>query len=110
TEARRHQHDARVPHVGGDGVMSEPEEVHDIPGDDRPAFARGVLELRPIVELDVADVVGAGRVYATPPKKQRDDRRQVLIEIELHRVKRTSPGYCCSTALGVSAALASIWA
>lgn len=45
TKARRHQDDARVPCIRRDGVASEPEEVDDVPGDDRPAFARGVLQL-----------------------------------------------------------------
>src|SRR5262249_49127087 len=109
-KARRHQDDACVAGVRGHSVMSEPEEVDNVPGDDRPAFARGVPELGTVLELTVADLVGARRVYVVLPKKEGDARRQVLIEVDPHRVvmKRTSPGYCFSIASGVSAAFASI--
>ena len=108
TEARRYQDDARVLGVRRDGFTGESEEIDDVPRDNGPAFAGGVLQLRAVLLLAAADLVGARGVWATSPKEEGNGRRQVLIEVELHRVKRTSPGYCFSIASGVSAAFASI--
>ena len=96
--------------VGRDGIVSEPKEVDDVTGDDRSRLAGGELQLRTILKLTVADVVSACGVYAALAKQQSDVRRLVLIEVDLHRAKRKSPGYCFSTASAVSAAFASIWA
>ena len=93
-----------------DRVASKLEDVDDISRDDRPSFPCGVFELGTIVELTVADFVGTRSIQATLPQEESDDRRQVFIEVDLHRVKRTSPGYCFSITSGVSAAFASILA
>lgn len=109
-KARWDQYDAGVRCIGCDGVASEYEKVDDVPGHDRAVFARGVVELGAVGQLAVADLVSARRVYAAPPEKDSNTRRQILIEIDLHRVRRTSPGCSFSTASGVSAAFASICA
>ena len=73
-KARRDQDDARVGDVRRDSVVSEPEEVDDVPGDDRPPFAGGLLELGTVVELAIADIVGARGVYAVLSEEDRDAR------------------------------------
>jgi len=64
----------------------------DVPGDERPPLARGLLELGSILELAVVSLVGARRVYTALGKEGDDARREVLIEVDPHRAKRTSPG------------------
>jgi len=51
-EADWHQDDARVPRVRGDRVVSEPEEVDDVPCDDRAPLDRRELQLRTVLEIE----------------------------------------------------------
>lgn len=93
-----------------DGSVSEIDEIDDVRGNDRPPFSRRIRELGRVVQLGVADLMGACCVYATLPKESGEVRREILIEVDLHRVKRTSPGYCFSIVSGVSASFAAIFA
>jgi hypothetical protein len=52
--------------VRGDRFVSQVDEVDDVRGHDRAAFASRVLELRAVVQVDVAEVVGAGGIDAVP--------------------------------------------
>ena len=90
------------------GFVSKLHEIGHVRGNDRPCFSCGVNELGPVVQLDVTDLLGRGRVYALLSKQRGNGRREVLIEVDLHRVKCTSPGYCRSMLSGVNAAFASI--
>ena len=110
TKARRDQNNPCVLGIRRDGFMSKLDEIDDVRSHDRPSFSRCVGELGPVVQLDVTDLLSRGRVYAMLSKQCSDDRRQILVEIDLHRVKCTSPGYCLSMLSGVSAAFASILA
>jgi len=110
TKARRYQDDPRVLRVRRDSFVSELDEINDIRGNDRPSSARRVGELSTVVQLGVADLLGPARVYAVLTKEFGNGGRQSLIEVDLHRVKRTSPGYCLSIVSGVIAAFASILA
>ena len=110
TKTRRHQDDAAVPGIRRDSFVGELDEIGNVRGDDRAPFASRVVELGAVVQLGVGDVLGAGCVHAAPPKDLGDVRGQVLVEVDLHRVKRTRPGYCFSIASGVRAAFASILA
>ena len=110
TKARRNQDDPRVLRIRCNSFMRKRDEIDDVRGDDRPSFSRRVGELRPVVELDVTDLLGRGRIDTVLSKQPGNDGRQVLIEVDLHRVKCTSPGYCRSMLSGVSAAFASILA
>ena len=85
-------------------------EVDDVGGDDRPASSRRLRELRVVVELDPAHLVRAHRIDTLVAQEPRNNRRHVLVEVDLHSVvtKRTSPGYRCSIASGVNAALRAI--
>ena len=96
--------------IGRDGLMGELDEVDDGRRYESPSFSRCIRELGPIVQLGIADLLRCADVHTTLSKKSGNDGRQILIEIELHRVKRTSPGNRFSMFSGVSAALASIWA
>src|SRR5437879_12225708 len=91
-----------------DGVASKLDEVHDVRGEDRPPFPRRVGKLGPVVQLGVAGLLDACRVYAAPSKELGNGGHQILIEIDLHRTERTSPGYRFSLAPEPSAAFATI--
>jgi len=108
SKARRDQDNARVPRIRRDRFAREYEKVDDVSRHDRSGFSGCVIELSAVSKLAIADFKSVRRVYAAPPEKQGNIRRQVLIEIDLHREKRTSPGCCFSIASGVSAAFASI--
>ena len=109
-KARRNQDNPRVLGIRGDRFVSKLDEIDNVRGNDRRSFSRRVGELSPIVQLDVTDLLGGGHVYAALSKECGNDGRQILIEIDPHRVKCTSPGYCLSILSGVSAAFASIFA
>ena len=94
--------------VRRNGFASKLDKVYDIRGNDRPAFLRRIRELGTIVQLGVTDSLGAGRVDALLPQEFSNDGSQVLVELDLHWVKRTSPGYCLSIVSGVSAIFDSI--
>lgn len=55
--------------------MSKLDEVDHIGGNNGPSFSRCVGELGPIVQLNVADLVGRGRVYAMLSNKCSNDGR-----------------------------------
>jgi hypothetical protein len=97
-----------VLYIRRDGFVSKLDEIDDVRADDRPPFARRVPELATIVELGVADLLGACCVHAALAKEFGNARRQGLIEVDPHRVKRTSPGYRVPIVSGVSADFASI--
>ncbi len=96
--------------IGRDGFVSKLDEINDVRGNDRPTFARRISELGTVVQLGVADLLGGAYIYAVLPKEFGNGGRQSLIEVDLHRVKRTSPGYCLSIVSGVIAAFALILA
>ena len=110
TKAGRDQDDTGVLDVACDRIVSEREKIDDVGGDDRPASSGRLSQLRAVVELDPAHLVGAHRIDTLVAQEPRDNRRHVLVEVDLHSVgtKRTSPGYRCSIASGVNAALRAI--
>src|SRR5881397_2782748 len=99
----------RVVRIRRDGVASKLDEVGDVCAYERPPFQRGVGQLSPIIELDIAGLMRGSRVDAVLPEDFSNRGRQILVEVDLHRAKRTSPGYCLSIVSGVSAAFASIF-
>ena len=110
TKAGRDQDDTGVLDVACDRIVSEREKVDDVGGNDRPPSSCRLSELRTVVELDPAHLVRAHRIDTLVAQEPSDDRRHVLVEIDLHSVvtKRTSPGYRCSIASGVNPALRAI--
>ena len=110
TKTRGHQDDAGVPGIRRDGFVSQLDEIDDIRGHDRAAFASRVFELGTVGQLGIAHILGAGGVHSAPAKECGDVRREILVEVHLHRVRRTRPGYRFSIPSGVSVALASILA
>ncbi len=95
--------------IGRDRFVGKFDEIDYVRGNDRTPFSRRVGELAAVVELDVASVKRGNRVDALLPKKFGNCRREIFIEIDLHRAKRISPGYRFSIASAVSAVLASIF-
>jgi len=110
TKARWNQEDAGMLSIGRHRLMGEFDEIDYVGRYDSPSFSRCMGELGPIVQLNIADVLRCGDIHAALSKTCGNGGRQVLIEIELHRVKRTSPGNRLSVFSGVRAALASILA
>jgi hypothetical protein len=80
--------------VRREGVRRQHGEVRDVAGDNRPSFSRSVRELGSIIELCVADLVGADDLEAPRAKHLGQTRREVLVEVQLHsmRTTRTRPG------------------
>ena len=96
--------------IGRHGVMGEFDEIDYVGRYDSPSFSRCIGELGPIIQLNTTDLLRCADIHTALSKKCGNCTRQILIEIELHRVKRTSPGNRLSMFSGVRAALASILA
>lgn len=110
SKARWNQHYAGVLGISRDSLLGELNEVHDIGRYESPSVSRCIGELGSVVQLDIAHFLRCGDVHAAPSQKAGNDRRQILIEIQFHPVKRTSPGNRLSMFSGVKAAFASILA
>ena len=65
-------------------------------------------ELLEIAEASAADFMGSSRVKPTLSKQRHDSGREVLVQIDLHPVRRTRPGYRATTPSGVRAAFSAI--
>ncbi len=86
TKAGRDQDDTGVLDVACDRIVSEREKVDDVGGDDRPASSARLSELRAVVELDPAHLVRAHRIDTLVAQEPSDNRRHVLVEVDLHSV------------------------
>lgn len=75
TKARRNENDPRMLGVGRDRLVGQLDEVNDIRGNDCPSISRCVGKLSPIVQLNIAGLVGGRSVQAFLSKKRRDGGR-----------------------------------
>lgn len=91
-------------------VECKREKIDNVGGDDRSSGPGRLGELRSVVELNLAHLVRTDGIDALVPQDPGDDRRQILVEVDLHSVatNRTSPGYRRSIASGVNAAFRAI--
>ena len=75
TKARRNENGPRMPGVGRDRLVGKLDEVNDIRCNNCPSIARRVGQLSPIVQLNIARLVGGRSVHAFLSEKRRDGRR-----------------------------------
>lgn len=93
-KAGRDQDDPGVVGVPRHRIVGQHKEIDDVGGDDRSSTLGRLGELRPVFELNFAHLVRTDGIEAPVPEYLGDDRRQILVEVDLHPVvtKRTSPG------------------
>ena len=64
TKASRNQNDPCMLGVSRDRLVSKLDEVDHIRRNDSPAFSCCISKLSPIIQLNIANLVGRSRVYA----------------------------------------------
>ena len=84
------EYDARVRTALLDGIATKPPEIPSVGADQAPPLARGEGELLCVAEPDLTQFMGADRVHASLSQRNSDDRREVLIEVELHARRPTA--------------------
>ena len=67
-----------------DGIATKPPEIPCVGAHQASPMARGEGELLCVAEPGLTQFMGADRVHATLSEPDSDDRREVLIEVELH--------------------------